>query len=237
MSGSLPSECRPGHPGRGFTLIELLVVVAIIAILAAMLLPALSKAKENGRRSVCMNNLKQLGIAFRVYADDNGDRTPPFRESNLNELFWMHFIGPYLGKKYSPPGNYFGGDFMKCPSNQSTISVGAYDATYGCNYRGALADPSQGYFNVMRLSELKPGQFLAMDTKSSCGVPSPSLYTFAFDNDGDGLKDGYFLNVGWMYNGAYFWHNNTANILFVDGHVAAYTIKQWELNADNVHGL
>src|SRR5689334_19706760 len=107
MSGSLLPACRPGHLRRGFTLIELLVVVAIISILAAMLLPALNKAKENGRRSVCASNLKQLGVAVRLYADDNADRTPPFRESNAGELFWMHFIGPYMGKKYSPPGNYF----------------------------------------------------------------------------------------------------------------------------------
>ena len=73
-----------------FTLIELLVVIAIIAILAGMLLPALSGAKETGRRITCVNHLRQLDLSLTMFADDNDGRFPP-RQSP----FWMTKLQPY----------------------------------------------------------------------------------------------------------------------------------------------
>jgi len=87
---------------KAFTLIELLVVIAIIAVLAALLFPALSKAKEKGRAAKCINNLRQLNMAIMMYADDEEQRMPPFWVDDGDwgrrwpAYTWRDAIFPYI---------------------------------------------------------------------------------------------------------------------------------------------
>ncbi len=142
-SGMLPSDVKSRHPGPlGFTLVELLVVVAVIAILAGMILPALSRAKEQGRAAVCMNNMRQLGLGSANYSMDFAGHMPSFRNWLYQKVgnLTTGTLYPYLKSKavylcptdqlemaehkkiIVPPGNNFG----------STVSKRDYSYAMNC---------------------------------------------------------------------------------------------------------
>jgi prepilin-type N-terminal cleavage/methylation domain-containing protein/prepilin-type processing-associated H-X9-DG protein len=111
-----------------FTLIELLVVIAIIAVLAALLLPALARAKQKGQQAACVNNARQQALAVFMYADDNGDILPPtsYNDADGDEVDWPTLLDPYLK---SPKIHLCPNDLVSTNNSYGLNELGFVDLT------------------------------------------------------------------------------------------------------------
>jgi prepilin-type N-terminal cleavage/methylation domain-containing protein/prepilin-type processing-associated H-X9-DG protein len=236
---------------RAFTLIELLVVIAIIAILASMLLPALSKAKEKGQSVKCINNLHQMGIAARIYADDHDGKhcfTFQVRGANVLRRAWFNFLQPYQQttnlllcpnktKKFKELVALY-------PSESGEKSISNYAANFamgGCDWPETW--PKEKWIQVKEIAVKSPAKTVyltdggtqALNSKDplKCvtvkSVEKPGCW-IVHDPGNSAPCDGCVVatpsgDPNW--GGPHLRHAQRSNVEFVDGHVDPMKASRW----------
>ncbi|HLP78555.1 MAG TPA: prepilin-type N-terminal cleavage/methylation domain-containing protein [Candidatus Paceibacterota bacterium] len=203
LRSNLRPECAANCALRAFTLIELLVVIAIIAILAAMLMPALSRGKDSARAIQCLGQMRQLGLAVRLYSDENGDQFPRSQHSAFakGDIPWERSIAPMLGSTAVLWTNLFNGVYH-CPSDRKPDPW-----SYGLNVYYELG-PDDDYTG-------KPQTW-----RRATQVPRPaSTILFAENNSAaDHIMAHFWENPSDASDVAQKRHNKRANYAFADGH-------------------
>lgn len=208
---------------KAFTLIELLITIAIIAILAAMLLPTLSRARDTAKRISCVNNLKQLGASFMMYVDASEAYFPPYysvdhtwsKTLNFSDVLpsWSILMCPSKNNHHTKV--YF--------QNKVGKSESSYP-DYGYNHMHIGSSIRYGNGNVpAKINQIKkPSEtILAADVYLSYNPPSPTGYYVMLDTYSS-------VGSGW-YGLVDARHNGSANVLWIDAHVSSEqtTTKTW----------
>ncbi len=196
----------------GFTLIELLVVIAIIAMLAALLLPALARAKQKGQQTACVNNSRQQALALFMYAGDNGDIVPPtaYNDADGNEVGWPTLLDPYL----KTPKIHF------CPND-----LVATNNSYGLNELGFVDLTDPGVTTPNRLAGFHTPTVTVMlgDLGTEDDLASPRPDTLKMIAPGSGINDD--ADARPMAR-----HNQRCDLGFMDGHAEPMLLDQFYLN-------